>query len=76
MIYKESKENLLKENLIKKCPIDHRAILSLIKRAYLDLKTAKRNLAEKMKNVLSTMRIMQCYAQGLRLCLAKALGRI
>lgn len=46
MIYKESKENLLKENLIKRCPIDQKAILSLIKRAYIDLKTAKRNLDE------------------------------
>ena len=46
MIYRESKENLLKENLIKKCPVDYKAILSLIKRAYTDLKTAKRNLDE------------------------------
>ncbi|MFH1492502.1 MAG: HEPN domain-containing protein [Candidatus Omnitrophota bacterium] len=46
MIYKESKEKLLKENLIKKCPIDNKAVLNLIKRAYVDLKTAKRNLDE------------------------------
>jgi len=46
MIYKDSKENLLKESLIKRCPIDHKAILNLIKRAYIDLKTAKRNLDE------------------------------
>jgi len=46
MIYKESKENLLKENLTKRCPIDQKAILNLIKRAYIDLKTAKRNLDE------------------------------
>ena len=44
MIYKDSKEFLLKENLIKKCPIDNKAIKNLIKRAYIDLKTAKRNL--------------------------------
>lgn len=44
MIYKDSKENLLKESLIKRCSIDHKAILNLIKRAYIDLKTAKRNL--------------------------------
>lgn len=44
MIYKQSNENLLKEGLIKKCPIDYRAIRSLIKRAYVDIKTAKRNL--------------------------------
>ncbi len=46
MIYKDSKENLLKESLIKRCTIDHKAILNLIKRAYIDLKTAKRNLDE------------------------------
>ncbi|MBU0633717.1 MAG: HEPN domain-containing protein [Candidatus Omnitrophica bacterium] len=44
MIYKESKDKLLKENLIKKCPIDYKAISSLTKRAHIDLKTAKRNL--------------------------------
>lgn len=44
MIYKRSKENLLKQGFIKKCPIDYRAIKNLIKRAYIDLKTAKRNL--------------------------------
>lgn len=46
MIYKESKESLLKEGLIKKCPIDHKAISNLLKRALKDLKTAKRNLGE------------------------------
>lgn len=46
MIYRESKENLLKENLIKRCPLDHRAVLNLVKRAYIDIKTAKRNLRE------------------------------
>ena len=46
MIYKESKENLIKEGLIKKGPIDRKAILNLLKRAYIDLKTAKRNLDE------------------------------
>jgi uncharacterized protein (UPF0332 family) len=44
MIYKESRESLLRDNLIKRCPIDHRAILNLVKRAYIDIKTAKRNL--------------------------------
>jgi len=43
MIYKESKENLLKQGLMKKCPVDWRAINNLMKRAYLDLRTAKRN---------------------------------
>lgn len=46
MIYKESKENLLKESLIKKCAVDYRAISNLLKRASKDLKTAKRNLGE------------------------------
>ncbi|MFH0771000.1 MAG: HEPN domain-containing protein [Candidatus Omnitrophota bacterium] len=44
MIYKDSKENLLKEGLIKKCPVDGKAIENLLKRASTDLKTAKRNL--------------------------------
>ena len=44
MIYKESKENLIKQGLIKKCPIDYNAIAKLIKRAYVDLKTAERNI--------------------------------
>jgi len=44
MIYKDSKEYLLKEDFIKKCPIDYKAIKNLIKRAYSDLKTAKRKL--------------------------------
>lgn len=44
MIYKESKKNLLKEGVIKKCPVDYKAIMNLMKRAYIDLKTAKRNL--------------------------------
>lgn len=44
MIYKESKDHLLKEGLIKKCPVDYKAIMNLIKRAFTDLKTAKKNL--------------------------------
>lgn len=44
MIYKDSKGNLLKEGLIKKSPIDWKAIKNLIKRAYTDLETAKRNI--------------------------------
>jgi uncharacterized protein (UPF0332 family) len=46
MIYKETKENLLKEGLIKNSPVDHKAIMNLIKRAFKDLKTAERNLNE------------------------------
>jgi len=44
MLYKDSKLHLQKEGVIKKCPIDYRNIIKLIKRAYVDLKTAKRNL--------------------------------
>ncbi len=44
MIYKESKENLLRQGLIKKCLLDWKSINNLIKRAYTDLKTAKRNI--------------------------------
>lgn len=44
MIYRDSKENLLKEGVIKKCPVDYKAIANLIKRAHIDLKTAKRNM--------------------------------
>jgi uncharacterized protein (UPF0332 family) len=44
MIYKESKEDLLREGLIKKSPLDWKAIKNLMKRAYADLDTAKRNL--------------------------------
>jgi len=46
MIYKESPRQLLKQGLIKKCPIDHKAIRNLIKRAYTDIKTAQRNLSD------------------------------
>jgi uncharacterized protein (UPF0332 family) len=44
VIYKVSKKTLLKQGLIKKCPIDWNAINSLINRAYADLKTAERNI--------------------------------
>lgn len=44
MIYKELQEDLIRDGLIKKCPLDHKAILNLLKRACVDLKTAKRNL--------------------------------
>ncbi|MBU1147886.1 MAG: HEPN domain-containing protein [Candidatus Omnitrophica bacterium] len=44
MIYKDSKEFLLKEGLIKKCPANSKAINNLLKRARTDLKTARRNL--------------------------------
>jgi len=46
MIYKESAENLLKEGLIKRCPIDEKAVLNLMERARKDIKTARRNLSE------------------------------
>ena len=44
MIYKESKEDLLRQGLIKTCPVDWKAINNLMKRAYADLETARRNL--------------------------------
>ena len=44
MIYKESKENLFKQGLMKKCPVDWKAIKNLLKRGYMDLETAKRNI--------------------------------
>ena len=42
MIYKESKEDLLRQGLIKTCPVDWKAINNLMKRAYADLETAER----------------------------------
>ena len=44
MIYRDSKEYLLKQGLIKKCPINLNAIKNLLKRSSTDLKTARRNL--------------------------------
>jgi hypothetical protein len=44
MIYKESKGSWLTQGLIKKCPVDWKAINNLIRRAYIDLKTATRNM--------------------------------
>jgi uncharacterized protein (UPF0332 family) len=46
MIYKDSRENLFKQRLVKKCPEDFKAIASLIQRARIDLKTAKRNITD------------------------------
>ena len=46
MKYKESVNTIIKQGLIKNCPIDYKSIHNLIKRAFVDLKTAKRNLAE------------------------------
>ncbi|OGL48825.1 MAG: hypothetical protein A3H37_11440 [Candidatus Schekmanbacteria bacterium RIFCSPLOWO2_02_FULL_38_14] len=46
MIYRDSKEKLSKEGLIKKSPVDYKAIENLMKRAYIDLKTAKRNIED------------------------------
>jgi len=42
MIYKDSIDNLLKQGLIKKCPVDWKAINNLIYRTSTDLKTAKK----------------------------------
>jgi len=46
MIYKYSIKNLIKEGVIKKCPLDWKMIRNLINRAYKDMKTAERNLDE------------------------------
>jgi len=45
-IYKEAAEDLLKQGLIKRCPVDNRAVSNLIKRAHKDIETAQRNLLE------------------------------
>ena len=41
---RDSKEALLMEGLVKKCPVDFRTVGNLISRAHIDLKTARRNL--------------------------------
>ncbi len=46
MLYKDSRGNLLKEGLIKKCPVDWKAITNLIERAHTDLRTAERNIRD------------------------------
>lgn len=46
MIYRDSKEELVRQGLIKQCPVDWNAINSLMKRARIDLKTAQRNINE------------------------------
>ena len=46
MTYKETKNHLSKAGLVKTCPVDVQAITRLIRRAYTDLRTAKRNLDE------------------------------
>lgn len=44
MTFKESLDNLIRQNLVKKCPRDSAAISRLISRAKKDIVTAKRNL--------------------------------
>lgn len=44
MIYKDSKQNLLRQGLVKTCPVDWKSIKNLMKRAHTDLDTARRNL--------------------------------
>src|SRR3989338_5913409 len=46
MAFKETTGHLVKAGLVKPCPTDVQAITKLIRRAYLDLRTAKRNLGE------------------------------
>jgi uncharacterized protein (UPF0332 family) len=44
MIYRPSEDDLQRQGLIKKCPVDQKAIENLLGRAEIDLKTATRNL--------------------------------
>ena len=44
MTYKDTVSHLSKAGLVKTCPVDFQAITKLIRRAYLDLRTARRNL--------------------------------
>lgn len=46
MIYKESVENLMREGLIRRCPVDEKAVLNLLRRAHKDIRTVQRNLSE------------------------------
>jgi uncharacterized protein (UPF0332 family) len=46
MIYKVTVEDLLKEGRIKKCSVDEKAALNLMRRATKDISTARRNLSE------------------------------
>ncbi|MCK5707244.1 MAG: HEPN domain-containing protein [Candidatus Aureabacteria bacterium] len=46
MKYTDSKNDLIKEDVIKKCPIDFHAINKLVGRANIDIKTAERNLKD------------------------------
>ncbi len=46
MISKDSRDKLLKQGVIKKCPVDLRAAKKLLDRAAVDLNTARRNLKE------------------------------
>lgn len=45
-IYRETAEDLLKQGLVKRCPVDNKAVSNLLKRAHKDIETAKRNLSE------------------------------
>ncbi|MDP3981553.1 MAG: hypothetical protein Q8Q33_09090 [Chlamydiota bacterium] len=45
MIYKISKEQLIKHGLIKKCPVDFVSVHHLLVRAHMDVQTAKRNIS-------------------------------
>jgi uncharacterized protein (UPF0332 family) len=46
MISRPSEEALERQGLIKKCPVDQKAIENLLGRAETDLKTARRNLED------------------------------
>jgi len=44
MKFKDTVGKLLRQNLIKKCPIDYKTISNLLKRVKKDIDTAKRNI--------------------------------
>jgi uncharacterized protein (UPF0332 family) len=46
MIYRVTADDLLKEGIIRSCPVDEKAVLNLIERARKDIRTAQRNLSE------------------------------
>jgi len=43
---KDTKASLLKEGAAKRCPADYKAVDNLLKRAHVDLKTARRNIRD------------------------------
>jgi hypothetical protein len=59
MSSRHSENFLEKDGLIKRCPVDQRALVKLVKRAHTDLKTV-REIYERIRNVPTTMLTMPC----------------